>query len=148
MVIAMQDDEAIEKAAALMGVRKTKGNVSKSSGRILWRATVVGARMIEVIEALEPFLTRLKLKQAHDAIKLAMESGYLTRREMKEVRKAKIVSELRNNPGSSTRDLGIRLGIGYSYALKYLTELKNEGRVHSQLGGRSTRPRLDWFIEP
>jgi hypothetical protein len=144
--IAMQDEQAIDKAAFLMGVRKTKGNTSESSGRMSWHVTAVGARMIDVLEALKPFLTPTKIAHAEEAIRLARASGFMTKREMKENRKRQLLNEIGSRPGSSTKDLGERLGIGYSYALKYLTELEGECKIISARSGTKNRPRLNWFI--
>ncbi len=110
-----------------------------------WRAEAVGGRAIEVIEELRPFLTEAKTKQAEKAIQDARATGFKTKSEMKESRKNDILDELESKSGSSTRDIGRDLGIGYSYALKYLNELQDEGRVYSEKGGTPNRPRLHWF---
>ncbi|HMD78887.1 MAG TPA: hypothetical protein VKF39_02770 [Nitrososphaerales archaeon] len=143
--IAMQDEEAIDKASILMGIRKTKGEWSESSGRWSWRVVAIGARMMDIFEAIRPFLTTSKIRQAEEAIRRGRDSGFLTKSEMKEERKRALVQRLKDKPGSSTRDLGRGLGIGYSYAKKYLEELKKEGKVYSEIDGAPHRLRLDWF---
>jgi hypothetical protein len=144
--IEMQDEIAIERAAYLMGVRKTRGQYSEASGRTSCRVMAVGGRMLDIFEAIRQFLTPTKIRQAEIAIQDARESGFLTKKEMRDLRKNDLIKQLQSRPGSSTRDLGIRLGIGYSYACKYLEELEKEGKVHSVRSGTPHRPRLTWYV--
>jgi hypothetical protein len=143
--IAMQDDQAIEKASHLMGVRRVKGEYSDASGKFSWRVMAVGARMIDIFEAIKPFLTSTKIKQAEVAIERAQESGFLTKRQMREKRKGFLLMAVLSRPGLSTRELGIKLGIGYSYALAYLRELEKGGKLFSRKSGTKRRLRLLWF---
>jgi hypothetical protein len=80
------------------------------------------------------------------AIQEARKSGFLTKKEMREKRKDDLIKELQSGPGSSTRELGIRLGIGYFYASKYLRELELEGKAYSVKAGTQHRLRLCWFV--
>lgn len=147
LAIAMQDEQAIDRAAAMMGVRKTSGYVSPVTGRMNWRVQASGARAIEISEKLKPFLTEAKVKQAENATSQARETGFMTKAEMKERQMNRILAEVTAKPGASSREIRERPGINQVYALRYLRELRNEGKIEERKSDTPKHRISYWFPE-
>ncbi len=143
--IAMQDVDAIQKAGYLMGVQHSSAGISEASGRESRRVVAVGDRAIRLLELLRPFLTPAKIAQAEEVIRLARSSGFITMREMREKRKSMTVESIEKTPGAFTGELAREVGISGSYAIRYLQDLQQQGRVHSVNVGTGARPRRRWF---
>ncbi|MDA4116982.1 MAG: hypothetical protein OK455_01395 [Thaumarchaeota archaeon] len=145
IVVRMQDSEAIEKAAFLMGVRRSAAGVSESSGNQFWSATAVGGRAIGVIELIRPFITPTRSEQADQAILLARKTGFRSKPEMREMRKQFVEECIRLRPGSFTSKVGIQAGTTGRDLKRYLEELERDGKVRPVNVGTIRRPRHRWF---
>jgi len=145
LAIRMQDKDAVDIAATLMGVRRVAAGKSKQSGRRFWRAVVVGGRAIQVVELIKQFMTPAKIKQADKAILFARKTGFRTKHEMCEERKQVVEEFVRRKPGSFTAELMRLAKTNWFYVSKYLQELEKEGKVWKVNADTARRPRHRWF---
>jgi len=145
MAIRMLDKEAIDRAAALMGVTSVRAGISKRSRKQFWQANAVGGRAIRILDIIRPYLTRPKFAQAERAINKARKSGFRTIREMQAVRKETIFEYVKRNPGALTTEIVNGASVDNKNARKYLAELEGEGKVRKVVGGTSGKPNTRWF---
>lgn len=144
--VIMCDKLAIQKAAGLMGVRRTASGKAPITGRRLWRVQAIGGRALEVLDLVKPFLTSTRIERAERAISKARDSGYKTRSERKDEKKLGILKLVRLKPGSSTRDIRSGTGLDTAYAHRYLNELVKEGRIRNAARRARTRIWNRWYL--
>ncbi len=146
LVLAMQDKEAIMKAANSMGVTAGPAGVSKASGKRNWRTAAVGGRMLEVFVLIRPFLTSTKRRPIEKAIERARASGYLTLDETIGRTPRRILETVNRFPDSfgieNSRKVGIWCG---SYSGKYLRSLERALSIRRTNVRTKLRPRFRWY---
>jgi predicted transcriptional regulator len=145
MAIRMLDKEAVDKAAALMGVSCVRAGISKRSGKQFWQANAVGGRAIRILDIIRPYLTSPKAAQAERAINKTRKSGFRAIREMQAARKEMIMEYVNRNPGSLITEIVNGARVVNRNARKYLAELEREGKVRKSVGGTPRKPSSKWY---
>lgn len=129
--VVMCDKHAIQRAAELIGVTGNRSGKTPITERRLWRVQAMGARALEVIDLVRPFLTATRIRQANRVIRRARSSGFRTRAERKEQHRLKILRLLELRPGASTRHIQGATKLDVGYARRYLHELEKEGKIRN-----------------
>jgi predicted transcriptional regulator len=145
MAIRMLDKEAVDRAAALMGVTSVWAGISKGSRKQFWQANAVGGRAIRILDIIGPYLTPPKTAQAESAINKARKSGFRTIREMQVARKETILEYVKRNPGSLTTKIVNGARVTSKNARKVLAELEHQGKVRKVVGGTPDKPNGRWY---